>query len=76
VCRALLDGAADEPELRGDLLAGMDGEIGRMERLQDELSSLQRRDHAGKSPWAGKLLLFESTAPENAQTHAMWYVVY
>jgi len=38
--RALLDGAADEPELSGDLLAGMDGEIARMKDLLDELSNL------------------------------------
>ena len=41
--RALLDGAADDVTLRGELLTGMDGEIGRMERLLDQLAALHDR---------------------------------
>ena len=38
---ALLDGAGEDPELRSDLLKGIDGEISRMEVLLDELSGLR-----------------------------------
>ena len=47
--RALLDGAGDDPELRGELLQGIDGEIGRLEGLLDELSGL-RDTAAGHAP--------------------------
>ncbi len=63
--RALLDGAGDEPELRDELLRGIDGEISRMERLLDELAGL-RDMAAGQAPlrlepvllseWLGQLL--------------------
>jgi signal transduction histidine kinase len=45
--RALLDGADAEPGLRGELLAGMDGEIGRMEGLLDGMAALRDRAAAG-----------------------------
>jgi len=41
--RALQDGAADEIELRGELLAGMDGEISRLDRLLQELADVHDR---------------------------------
>lgn len=63
--RALIDGAGDDPDLRSDLLKGIDGEISRMEMLLDELSGL-RDLAAGRapllaqpvalSPWLGELL--------------------
>jgi signal transduction histidine kinase len=63
--RALLDGAGEDPELRDDLLKGIDGEIDRMEILLDELAGL-RDLAAGRAPlrkrmvelsaWLGELL--------------------
>lgn len=41
--RALLDGAADEPALRAELLAGMDGEVDRLARLLDDLAALREQ---------------------------------
>jgi len=38
--QALLGGAADNPPLRSDLLAGMADEVGRMRRLLDDLATL------------------------------------
>jgi two-component system, OmpR family, sensor histidine kinase BaeS len=63
--RALMDGAGDDPELRDDLLKGIDGEIGRMEALLDELSGLRdmaagraplRREPVTLSEWLPQLL--------------------
>ena len=41
--RALLDGADADAALRRELLAGMDGEIGRMEALLDDIADLRDR---------------------------------
>ena len=45
--RALLDGADADAGLRRELLAGMDGEIGRMEALLDDIADLRDRAAAG-----------------------------
>ena len=45
--RALLDGADADAGLRRELLAGIDGEIGRMEALLDDIADLRDRTAAG-----------------------------
>jgi two-component system sensor histidine kinase BaeS len=39
----LADGAAEEPALRQELLAGIDGEVGRLQRLMDDLDEFHDR---------------------------------